>query len=180
MELKDTAFIAAIVTTIWNGTQLYRLRRRLKIETAIVPILGVWTKKQMLITVTNMAIRPITVLDVTGCKNWIESKRSHRLGEMMVRPNGWPITLHEGDRVGAVVEQYEGLCSGRYRYMYVRDSVGKKWRIRKKQRQVLIERAADPTPFPAPDRIIEHREDGTMVMHGMKKGEQGRAPEKSE
>jgi hypothetical protein len=169
MKLQDTAFIAAIATTIWNSAQLYRLRRRLRIETGIVPILGVWTKKQMLITVTNMAIRPITVLEVRGCKSWIGSKRSIKTGEIMVRPEGWPVTLHEGDRVGAVIDRYEDLCSGKYGYLYVRDSVGKRWRIRRKMRLKLIKQAADHRPFPAPDRIIEERGDGTRITHIVKK-----------
>lgn len=165
MKLQDTAFIAAIVTTVWNSVQLYRLRRRLRIEAGIVPILGVWDKKQMLITVSNMAIRPITVLDVWGFKNWLEAKKSMRTCEIKVLPKGWPVTLREGDRVCAVIDRYENLCSGTYGYICVRDSVGKRWRIKRKLRLNLIKQAADHRPFPAPDCIIEERGDGTRITH---------------
>ncbi|MBE3119566.1 MAG: hypothetical protein IMZ61_08570 [Planctomycetes bacterium] len=177
MKQQEATLIIAIygatiatVAAVWNIAQLFRLRRRLRIEAAIGPVLGVWDKKQMLISVTNLGVRPITVHYICAYKNWRGSRKGAKVGGMMTRPEGWPVSLkHEGDRVGTTVERFEELCSGQYGYMCVVDSVNKKWRIPRKIRLQLIERAADTRPFPAPDRIIEEREDGTRITHIKKK-----------
>jgi len=184
MKQQEVTLIIAIygaavatVSALWNSAQLFRIRRRLRIEAAIVPVLGDWQKKQMLISVTNLGVRPITVHSILAFKNWRDSKRRiTKHGLMMTLPEGWPVTLeHEGDSKAGTVEHYEEVCSGRFGYMCVVDSVKRKWRFPRKMRLQLIERAADTRPFPAPDRIIEERPDGTRVVHTPPKG----APEKA-
>lgn len=130
------AFWGAILSTsavVWNAHRDIGNRGKLSISGYIGHLHGNPNKKILLITVTNIGRRPITII------NWgthIPSNSDN--GQMhFYMGNELPKTLDESKYVHVVADEYSSLLTNA-NYLWVQDSTQKTWKMKNKYFKMIL------------------------------------------
>lgn len=157
MSHKDGSLIIAIYGAVagsiggaWALVQICQSRRRLRIQADITLDLSNIPYKTMLIKVTNLNKRPIQAQGIHFYKSRRDFRKRPRSRAEGFNPATWRKTLQEGDSVVADLKDYKRLCSGCYGYVFVLDSVGKRWPLSRRMLRRLKEAATGPDKLPMP------------------------------
>lgn len=134
--------VAGFSSIIFNCYKLYIERRKIEVDGGI----GTNSKtgeKALIINATNFGRRPIRLIGVCikDKKKFFERYlpvTNKMRGEWhLYKPNTGFLT--EGNFVTIEIEDYKKIAEGESKYIYVYDSLGKKWGLKKRRLRRIIE-----------------------------------------
>jgi tetratricopeptide (TPR) repeat protein len=146
---------------IWNIIRLFSERRKLSVYATIG--LSPANKPTLIFNITNFGRRPIILVQVGIAKK--KKKKLDQSDVIWIFPRPWPKTLQEAsyeivpmdrdDNVLAFQSSTQlpagiswlgllsNICSEKYRYFFVADTLDKRWRVKDKHIKKVIAREID-------------------------------------